>query len=302
MPDQYLPDMTDFFSIDCGDEVRIGGRCYRITGHEKERRFGIDDPKFWVKRAVDTESGERKIIKFAFFETFYTTLGGVEIKCFRDPEKEGKILELVRDHPLFMQGESYPDGKNNTIRVLDIVQGSNFYVKTGGSNMDHRTYFSTRLPDILKRLIPSFEAIGMLHRAGFRHGDIRNDHIIVENDTGNYVWIDFDYDYLAPENPFSLDLFGLGNVVLYAVGKGAHDLYAIASDERYKELLDRLDVNDFSILDKTRFMNLKKLYPYIPDSLNNILMHFSKGTQIFYENVDELLEDLNMAVADLCQP
>ena len=300
MPDQSSRDMTDFFSIDCGDEIEIGNRVYKITGHEKERRFGIDDPKFWVKRAVDVESGERKIIKFAFFETFYTSLGGVKIKCFRDPEKEANILDLMKDHPLFMHGQSFRDKKNNNIRVLDIVQGSNFYVRTGAVNMDHRTYFESRLPEILKKLVPTFEAIGMLHRNGFRHGDVRNDHLIVENDTGNYVWIDFDYDYIAPENPFSLDLFGMGNILLYAVGKGLHDLYVIASDARYAELLDRLDTNDFSILDKTRFMNLKKLYPYIPDTLNNILMHFSKGTQIFYENTDELLDDLKLAVADLC--
>ena len=47
------------------------------------------------------------------------------------------------------------------------------------------------------------------------------------------------------------------------------------------------------IMYKSRFMNLKKLFPYIPDSLNNILLHFTKGVEIFYEHIDEVLEDLH---------
>lgn len=292
-------DISDFFSIDCGDEIEIGGRIYRITGHEKERRFGIDDPKFWVKRAVDTETLERKIIKFAFFESFVTRLGGVEIKCFRDPEKEAEILELMKGHPLFMQGVSYSDGRKSNVRVLEIVHGSNLFVKTDALHMDHRAYFETRLPGILRKLIDAFEAICILHKNGYRHGDVRNDHIIVEQATGNYVWIDYDYDYLAPENPFSLDIFGMGNILLYTIGKGFLDVFTIASYPAYSDLIDRIDADDFSIIDKSRLMNIQKIYPYVPDELNNILLHFSKGTPVFYETVDELLEDLTVALAGL---
>lgn len=297
-----LPDLSDFSSIDCGDEIDLGGRRYRITGFERERRFGIEDPKFWVKRAVDVATGERKIIKFAFFETFYTTFGGVRIRCFRNPDKEARVLEQMHDHPLFMHGTSFRDARGSNIRVLDIVRGTNFLVKIGNLGMDHRTYFETRLPGILDRLTGAFEAIRDLHGNELRHGDIRNDHLIVEQDTGNYVWIDFDYDYEAPENPFSLDLAGMGNILLYAMGKGFHELYMIAADAgRYKGLMDRVDANDFSLLDRSRLMNLKKVYPYIPEGLNDILMHFARGTPIFYETTDEFLEDLNNAVAGFCQ-
>ncbi len=292
-----VSDTTDFFSIDCGDEIEIGGRVFRITGHERERRFGIEDPKFWVKRAVDTATGERKIIKLAYFETFETTLGGVKIRCYRDPDKEAAILERMKGNPCFMQGQSYRDEKGNNVRVLDIVRGSNFFVTLHALDMDHRTYSDRLLPGILKRLRGSFEAIRLLHRSGFRHGDIRNDHIIVDGATGNYVWIDFDYDYHAPENPFSLDLFGLGNILLYAVGKGFHDFYMITSDAgQYGDLSRRIDGDDFSILDKSRFLNLQKLYPYIPDSLNNILMHFSKAADVYYERIDEIIEDLERVI------
>ena len=55
----------------------VDGILYRVTGHERERRFGMEEPKFWVKRAVEVDSGVKKIIKLAFFETFNLTLGGV---------------------------------------------------------------------------------------------------------------------------------------------------------------------------------------------------------------------------------
>ncbi len=298
-----IDDISDFFNIDCDDEIEVGGRYYRITGHEKERRFGIEDPKFWVKRAIDLENGNRKIIKFAYFESFFTTLGGVKIRCYRSPDKEGEVLECMHGHPLFMQGEVFRDRHDNNIRVLDIVRGTNLFVRLDNLVMSHREYFETVMPGLLRQALPSFSAIRELHLKGYRHGDIRSDHLMIEHKTGNMVWIDFDYDYDAPENPYGLDIFGMGNILLYILGKGFHDLYMIASEEGlYKGLMDRIDAGDFSILDKSRFFNLKKIFPYIPEQLNDILLHFSKKSPVFYESTDEFLEDLNRAVDAYCLP
>lgn len=290
-------DTTDFFSIDYGDEILIGGRRYRVTGHERETRFGLDDPKFWVKKVVDTETGDKKILKLCFYESFETTLAGVKIRCFRDPEKEAEILELVREHPHFMQGVSFRDEKGNNVRLLDIVKGPNFYIYIDSLNIPYEKYFQKALPNILKSLVRAFEGIRLLHSKGYKHGDIRNDHIIVERESGNYIWIDFDYDYDAEENPFGLDLFGLGSILLYAVGKGFHDLYSIRSNKAvYGDLEARLRPGDFSILDRWRLTNLRKLYPCIPVMLNDVLMHFSMSAEIYYEVADEILEDLNRCI------
>jgi hypothetical protein len=149
----------------------------------------------------------------------------------------------------------------------------------------------------LKKLVKAFEATRFLHVNGYRHGDIRNDHILVERNTGNYVWIDFDYDYESRENPFGLDIFGLGNILLYAVGKGFHSRHDIDRGvSHYGDLRDRLEPADFSILNKWRFINLRKLYPYIPVMINDVLMHFSRGTELFYESVDEIIEDMNRCI------
>jgi hypothetical protein len=291
---RQFTDTTDIFSIDSGDIILAGGKRYVVTGHERERRFGIDDPKFWVKRVVEAETSERKIVKLSYFESFETSIGGVKILCFRNPEKEADILKLVNGRCDFMQGESFQDEKKNNIRVLDIVRGQNFFTYVGSIKLDHKTYFFNVLPDILKKLARAFEAIRFLHLNNFRHGDIRNDHIIIEQSTGNYIWIDFDYDFETTENPFSLDIFGVGNILLYAIGKGFHNLYSICEDRTgYGDLINFLTPGDFSILDKWRFMNLRKLYPYIPEMLNDILMHFSKETDIYYEQMEEIIEDLN---------
>ncbi|MCD6185856.1 MAG: protein kinase [Deltaproteobacteria bacterium] len=297
MSGRIITDTTDFYGINSNDLILLDNKEYKVIGNAKELRFGIEDPKFWVKRAIETSTNKRKILKLVFHETFNTTLGGVKIKCFRNPDKETDILKLVDEHPFFMHGTSARDSKGNNVRILDIIRGTNFFVYIEALNMKHEEYFHTLLPVIIKRLVKAFESIRFLHINGFRHGDIRNDHIIIENDTGNYVWIDFDYDYSAPENPFSLDLFGMCNILLYAIGKGFHLYYSITHDAlHYGDLEDRITIDDFSLLDPSRLLNLKKLYPYIPGILNDILMHFSSGTSVFYEIADELIEDLNRCI------
>ena len=294
MDSRKFTDTTDFYSIDYGDKIIIGGKCFIVKGFAREARFGIEDPKFWVKRVVDSKTGERKIIKLMFFESYETSISGVKIRCFRNPAKEGKILELVKNHVSFMQGEAFLDAKGNVVRVLDIVRGPNFFNYIDHYKLNYEDYFQQILPVILSKLITAFEAIGFLHLNGYKHGDIRNDHIIVNRENNNFVWIDFDYDYEATENPFGLDVFGLGNILIYAIGKGFHNLHSISSDKQlYGDLINRIGPDDFSLLEKRRFINLRKLFPIIPKMLNDILMHFSQGANVYYEFVEELTEDLN---------
>jgi hypothetical protein len=294
MEQRFFTDTSNVFSIDYGDVILVDGKHYRVTGHERERRFGIEDPKFWVKRVIDLETGEKKIIKLSFFETFELLLGGVKIKCFRNPKKEGDILSLVKNHPHFMQGQAYPDSQGNIMRILDPILGPNFFIYIASLDTDHETYFNTILLDVLNNLVKAFEAIHFLHAQGFKHGDIRNDHIIVEQGTGHYIWIDFDYDFITNENPFGLDVIDLGNILLYAVGKGFHTQRMINNDVSiYGNLKGQINPGDFSIINRRRLVNLKKFYPYIPTRLNDILIHFSMGADIYYESVKEILDDLS---------
>jgi hypothetical protein len=296
-PGRLITDTSNIFAIQRDDEIVLGKHRYRVTGHVYEQRFGIDDPKVWVKRVEDCETGEKKILKLAYLESFKVTVGGVDIRCFRNPEKEGEILELVQNHPNFMQGTSCRDQEGHTIRVLDIVQGPNYYVYLDSIQMPYASYFTNMLPALLRNMVKAFEAIRFLHIHDFRHGDIRNDHLIIDSNTGHYVWIDFDYDFESMENRFSLDIFGMGNLILYTVGKGFHTYYEIKNNPYiYKDLLAKLEPDDFALLDKQRLVNLKKLYPQIPNLLNNVLMHFSRGAEVYYEFAEEVIEDLNKCI------
>jgi len=295
-----VTDTSDYFKVDYNDVVSVGEDLLLIRGHAREGRFGLDDePKFWVKRAVDLKTGRKKILKLAFFERFEGKIGEVRFWFFRSPKKEGRILQAIKGHPNFMQGYAVTDEKGNVLRVLDLVEGGTLSSLISRAGEDHETYFYTRLPEILDRLIEAYEAIGFLHDCRELHGDIRRDHILIDRSTGRFVWIDFDYAYQTEINPVGFDLYGLGNVLSYVVGKG--DVTIQDLREKRADVLDSLTDNDINIVWANRVMNLAKVFPYIPDSLNNVLMHFARGAEIFYDSVTELVNDIKMFRDMMCK-
>ncbi len=64
------------------------------------------------------------------------------------------------------------------------------------------------------------------------------------------------------------------------------------ADQAWEKVLQTLHVDDLSLLSKDRIFNLKKIYPYLPNCLNDILLHFSAGTSVMYDSVAELHNDL----------
>ncbi|WP_028575861.1 serine/threonine protein kinase [Desulfonatronovibrio hydrogenovorans] len=294
-------DTTEFMDISYGDVISLEDRRFLVLRDEAERRFGMEDPKFWVKRCRDLDTGERHILKLVFHEKFDQKIGQLTINCFRSPRKESRILDLVRGDLRFMQGRTLLDDAGNPVRILDIVWGKSLDNIVEDLDMDHETYFQEKFPEILEKFMGACEALGFMHHHGEKHGDVRRDHIFVEYGSGHYRWIDFDYAYESVENPFGLDLFGLGSILLFITGKGVHDNVSLPSTRSGREFFNGLSPDDFSVLFPNRLINLKKLFPYIPRSLNHVLMHFSKGTYVTYESVDELLGDLAKASRDLAK-
>ena len=287
-------DTSDFFSIEYGDIVILNDAPYLIRHNAKEGRFGLDDEvKFWVKRAIDLASGETKIIKLVFYENFIARIGDIEFECFRSPRKEARILDLIGSHANFMHGFSVRDDKSNVVRVLDFIYGRPIadHVRDLASKTDHKTYFFKYFPEILDNYIQCVEAIRFLHERGEKHGDIRRDHILLDRETGQWRWIDFDYNFRHRENMYGYDLFGLGNVFMYLVGMG--DVLIQDLKISNHPALSGLSDDDTNIVFNNRVANLIKIYPYIPENLNRILMHFSKSANIFYDHTNQLLEDLN---------
>jgi hypothetical protein len=153
---------------------------------------------------------------------------------------------------------------------------------------DHRRYFDEDLPQILRKLTDSIEAIVLLHEHGTCHGDIRNDHVILDADSGHFRWIDFDLN----QHVSDFDIWSIGNVINYAVGKGINSFQAVLKSDSFPdEVKQSLTNEDGSAFYEYRIMNLKKLYPYIPEKLSNILLHFTTRPKEFYGSMQQLLDD-----------
>jgi serine/threonine protein kinase len=288
-------DTTEFMSIWRGHVLLLEGRHFLVEGDMREGRFGVDDqPKFWVKKALDLTTGRSKILKLVFNEEFNIRIGLLRIRCYRDPDKEGRVLDLVRGDRRFMQGESLKDSESNSVRVVDFIRGDNLYEYLSGLVLDHETYYRTRLAGILERLLPAFEGIAFFHENGQHHGDIRNDHLIMDPESDLFRWIDFD----LCQDISDFDVWSLGNVLLFTIGKGEHTFHDLAAGRLAVppggQAFTEHDASAFFV---HRIMNLRKLFPWIREDLNEILMHFSFGTTEFYETTEQILADLRPVVA-----
>jgi len=293
VPKQFkiITDTTDYFNVDYDDVVILGERPYLIRNNEREGRFGIDDQqKFWVKRAKDLTDGSTKILKLTFLERFEAKVGELRFECFRSPQKEARILDLVHGNLNFMQGHSVKDSEGNIVRVLDYIVGKTMadsILDLGGT---HEDYFINHFPHVLDEFIDLVKAIKFLHDNGEKHGDIRRDHIIKDTQTGKCRWIDFDFNYIHKENLAGYDLFGLGNILVYLAARGDITLQRLKKNN--SPVFYDLSENDLNIIFNNRVANLRKVFPYISDSLNFILLHFSVGANVYYETTDEFLMDL----------
>lgn len=294
-----VTDTTDFFKVDYGDVLLLSDNAYLVRNFEREGRFGIDEePKFWVRRAVDLRTGRVKVIKMVFHERFMANVGGIAFDCVRSPKKEARILDMVKGHGRFMQGGSAMDAGGNIVRVLDYIKGRTLAGYVSGLAHGHEEYFNDHLPGVLEEFAGLVQAIGFIHERGEKHGDIRRDHVIMDNETGRGRWIDFDFNYMhGGGSMFGYDLFGLGNILAYIVAQGEMTVQELSRTN--PSALDRIAPEDMNIVFPNRVMNLGKLMPYIPKSLNRVLLHFSVGANAFYDDVRQLSDDLMAARTDL---
>jgi len=302
VPDRFkiVTDTSDFFRLDYNDVLLLDKDLFWIKRYEKEGRFGLDDePKYWVRRAIDLSDGSTKVLKLVFHEEYQSKIAGLTIRCFRSPKKEARILDLVKDHPHFMHGTWTTDSVGNNVRILEFIFGPRYDEIVMQYGTDHEDYFYNYFPSVLDEYTQLAGSIKFLHDHGEKHGDIRRDHILYDRERKINRWIDFDYNYMHGESMWGFDLQGLGNIIIFLTGRGdvlVPDLY-----RNQRELFDTLWGEDLNISYKNRVANLQKIYPYVPDSLNRILLHFSHGAKIFYENVDQLLDDLAEAKSDVAK-
>ena len=288
---KVITDTSDFFRVEYDNVLLLEGHPYFIRNYEREGRFGIDEqPKFWVKRAIDLTDGSMKIIKMVFHEEFRTTIGDLSFDCYRSSKKEARILTVVKNHSNFMQGSAVTDSAGNLVRVIDYIPGKSMADSVQSLAESHEEYFHTHFPSVLDNFIELVHAIKFLHDREEKHGDIRRDHVLWDRQSSSYRWIDFDYNYLHKENIYGYDLFGLGNIIIFLAGCG--DITVQHLRKYNEQAFNRIVENDLNIIFNNRVTNLRKIYPYIPYALNSLLLHFSLGAPVFYDETAQLLDDL----------
>ncbi len=282
-------DTSDWIRIIRGDVIQLKDKYFLIKGNQYETRFGISEqPKYWVFNAVDLGTGEQKILKTVFHEDFHVRIGVFRIRCTRSPEKEARVLELTLGDKRFMQGYTIDDIKGNPVRVVDFIKGDTLLQTIHENTKSHERYFYEDLPGILHKLTDTMQAIYLLHSNHMCHGDIRNDHIIIERGTGLYRWIDFDLN----QHVSDFDTWSMGNIINYAVAKGIVSFSHVMKSSKFtRQVKESLVPDDGGAFYEYRVMNLKKLYPYIPDSLNEILLHFTVKPKVYYTSMTQLIRD-----------
>jgi hypothetical protein len=84
-----VDDTTEFMNIDRGDVLMLDNTPYFVKSNEREIGFGMDgDPKYWVKRTLNLNTGELQIIKLVFHEKFSQKV------LLKAPEFQAKRLKL----------------------------------------------------------------------------------------------------------------------------------------------------------------------------------------------------------------
>lgn len=298
---RIITDTSDCMRILRGHVVRIGGRDFVIEGNRHETRFGIgDQPKYWVFGAVELETGRHMILKTVFHEEFNVHIGVFRVRCYRSPQKEAHVLDVVRGDRRFMQGYTELDEAGNHVRIIDFIKGPSIFQRIHNSRKSHEAYYHEDLPDILHHLTDCLEAIKYLHDHGTCHGDIRNDHVIIDSETGRYRWIDFDLN----QHVSDFDIWSMGNILNYVVGQGINSFHVVLRSDTFSDAVKRsLHPEDGSAFYEYRIINLKKLFPYLSPRLNDILMHFAIKPRGNYRTMDELLGDYReMLGADFPTP
>lgn len=286
-PPMVFDDTSNFMSIERDHIIALEGDFFLVRCNEREGRFGLDDqPKFWVKRALALKSGRTTILKLVFHEKFKVRIGPLEIKCTRSEEKEGRVLQMVQGDSSFMQGHTALDSVGNLVRVIDFIQGVDLMSYLDSLDLSHEEYFHERFPRVLAKTMRSLRAIQFLHEAGSCHGDIRNDHILIERETGKWRWIDFD----LTQDFSDFDVWSLGNILHCIAGKGFVNFRDVLRER--PELSKKLTEDDASAFYPHRIMSLRKVYPYLPDKLNQVLRRFSVGASSYYDGVPQILDDL----------
>lgn len=86
----------------------------------------------------------------------------------------------------------------------------------------------------------------------------------------------------------------------FCIGMGTNTFHEVLGSDSFPEWIkNEISSDDASAFHKNRIINLRKLFPYIPERLNDILLHFAQNTSMFYDSIDQIVTDLEEALEEL---
>jgi hypothetical protein len=116
---------------------------------------------------------------------------------------------------------------------------------------------------------------------------VRNDHLYAADGCDELKWIDFDLE----QDFGDYDVWSAGNVIAFCVGK---DVITFEDARRIDpDGAALLCEDDASLFFPNRVMNLARVFPWVPQRLNRVLMRFSTGSREYYESIGDIVRDLD---------
>ena len=270
-----VKDTADFFRVDYDDVVVLEGIPYFVRNNEREGRFGLDDEqKFWVKRAGNLLTGELKVLKWVFRERFEAKIGNLVFECVRSPQKEARILELVRGRPEFMQGTTVLDSAGQPAPHPGLHPRQDALPDRARTWAGPRGFLLQPLPHRCSTSISGSSRPSVFFtrttRSTATSGATTSSRTRRRAGTAGSI----STSTIATARAAS-------PTTSSASGTSSSSSPAAATSPRTgcsldkPDILDRLTEDDVNIVFHNRVNNLKKIYPYIPEKLNRVLMHFS---------------------------
>jgi hypothetical protein len=177
--------------------------------------------------------------------------------------------------------------------VIDFIQGKTVLKVLGDLEMTHERYVDEVLPRLLVEILDCFSGIVGLHDRGLCHGDIRNDHLILDSQDGRARWLDFDFVRAS----LVFDVWTMGNVLNCVLAKGFVTFHGLRQSR--PDVRDRVDGRDASAFFRHRVMNVDRLFPYLPPCFAAMLRRFCAGATVRYERAEQIASDLGACLDGL---
>lgn len=310
-PGRSIRTLREFTQTGVGEVIEVDGVRYQVIAIPEERIYDeLDAAHLFVRIVRTVGTREKRVLKVG--PTM--DLADTDEPSIKSAVKESEILRLVQGNRGFVQGVGrVPTGCDFVLCDMEYMEGPTLPEWIKSMPQDHKTYYRDMFPFLAARFADAARALHELHEAGRisqseygYHGDMgQGDCLIYDQSRSTLRWFDLNLVLLGDRNGVAEDINELGKIFRFIVGKRLHtvgtfaqhpELYPHArvrpADFSREDLVD-LGVDDLSLLP---VVNLGKLFPYISDEVNALLMQFRGDGWDGFRSALELAEAIEAVI------